>query len=134
MIPCWTSCNARRRLQSTISLPISEPAIIDRKVVFGRVLLCIKVFEGYTRRGLTHYKDKLIAVAGIVIQPEHLWEDTYMGGYLAFGSPCVGCILTPKTTNASQLFLRWGEHSGSIRSPYFIKSRGQSFTSMELEG
>lgn len=47
-------------------MSISEPAIIDRKVI--------------------HSKDKLIAVAGVVTQPEHLWGDTYMAGYLAFGS------------------------------------------------
>ena len=42
--------------------------------------LWIEIVEEYTRRELTHEKDKLIAISGIAAQLQLACEDTYVAG------------------------------------------------------
>ena len=61
-------------------LPSLRKSTVDKKILFDRALLWIDIVEEYTRRELTHEKDKLIAISGIAAQLELAWEDTYVAG------------------------------------------------------
>ena len=53
---------------------------VDTQTTRDRALLWIEIVEEYTRRELTHEKDKLIAIGGVAAQLEIAWEDTYIAG------------------------------------------------------
>ena len=70
-----------KRLPSYVFDPPSlSKSTVDKKTLFDRALLWIDLVEEYTRRELTHEKDKLIAISGIAAQLELAWEDTYVAG------------------------------------------------------
>ena len=70
-----------KRLPSYIFDPPSlSKSTASKKTLFDRALLWIDIVEEYTRRELTHEKDKLIAISGIAAQLELAWEDTYVAG------------------------------------------------------
>ena len=52
----------------------------DPKHTHDRALLWIEIVEEYTRRELTHGKDKPIAISDLSAQLELAWEDTYIAG------------------------------------------------------
>ena len=70
-----------KRLPSHVLYPSSLGKLSgDPKVAHDRALLWIEIVEEYTRRELTHEKDKLIAISSIAAQLELAWEDTYIAG------------------------------------------------------